>query len=377
MGSQNKIERSNLTRQVDMLLPQLLEAVTAVLKSGKYVLGETLKTFEESFAEYVGTKYAVGVASGTEALYLSLRALDIGAGDEVVTTPFTAVPTISAIVMTGAQPVFADIDPITFTIAPKSINAVISSRTKAIIPVHLYGLMADMDAISDIAEQHAIPVIEDAAQAHGSQLHGRHAGSIGLMGCFSFYPTKNLGGFGDGGLITTNNEKIAEKLFLLRNYGQTSPYTTTINGINTRLDDIQAAMLLVKLPYLDKWNQRRQEIAEIYHQKLIIPEIEISIIPEGYKSNYHVFVIRAKQRDELWNYLEDNGIQANVYYPLPGHLQESNIHLGYSKGDFPIAEEASGNVLALPMFPELSNEEIDIVVEYIHKFYAINKIIPE
>lgn len=372
MESQNKIERCNLTRQVDTLLPQFVEELTSVLKSGRYVLGEKLKIFEERFAQYVGTKYAVGVASGTEALYLSLRVLDIGVGDEVITTPFTAVPTISAIIMTGALPVFADIDPRTFTISPVSINNAITNRTKAIIPVHIYGLMADMNAIVDIANQYELPIIEDAAQAHGSQFYGHQAGSIGLMGCFSFYPTKNLGGFGDGGLITTNNEKIFEKLTLLRNYGQTSPYTTTINGVNTRLDEIQAALLLIKLPYLDRWNMRRQEIADIYNQKITIPEISIPTIPEGYKSNYHVFVVRAEQRDKLWKYLESHGVQSNIYYPIPNHLQESTKYLGYLKGDFPVAELAADSVIALPMFPELKDEEIEVVIKKIHKFYGYN-----
>ncbi len=365
-----KIERCNLTRQVNALLPQYIEEVTNIFQSGKYVLGHKLQMFERTFAQYVGTTYGVGVASGTDALYLSLRVLDIGMGDEVITTPFTAVPTISAIIMTGAKPIFADVDPDTFTIAPESIEKVITKHTKAIIPVHLYGLMADMNAIMNIGNRYSIPIIEDAAQAHGSSLNDRQAGSIGLMGCFSFYPTKNLGGFGDGGLITTNNKQIFDKLILLRNYGQTSPYTTIINGVNTRLDEIQAALLLIKLPYLDAWNQRRNEIANIYTQRLTIPDVKVPVLPQQYKSNYHIFTITAERRDALWRYLEDNAIQSNVYYPIPNHLQESNKYLGYKKGDFPVAESLSDSVIALPMFPELEDEEVNIVIDRIHEFYG-------
>jgi dTDP-4-amino-4,6-dideoxygalactose transaminase len=351
-------------------MPELTAAMAEVLRSGRYVLGDRGRSFEEKFAAYVGVPHAVGVASGTEAIYLALKALGVENGAEVVTTPFTAVPTISAILMAGGRPVFADIAPDTFNINPAGIEAVLSERTAAVLPVHLYGQTADMDPILESAGRRGVPVVEDAAQAHGSLYRGRQAGSMGIAGCFSFYPTKNLGAYGDGGLLTTTDEALAERFRLLRNYGQVSPYETVVNGVNSRLDEMQAALLEIKLARLEEWNERRRRIAALYRELIRIEEITHPVVRPENVPNYHVYVVRARFRDELWRHLESNGVQSNVYYPIPAHLQQANEFLGYRRGDFPEAERASREVLALPMFPELRDDEVAVVARTILEFYG-------
>ena len=365
-----KVERCNLRRQTEELLPELLRVTEEVLRSGVYILGPQLEAFEEEFARWLGRRFAVGVASGTEALVLALLAVGVRPGDEVITTPFTAIPTVAAIAITGARPVFVDIEPETYTLNPELLPAAITPRTRAIVPVHLFGHCAEMEPILEIARTRGIPVIEDAAQAHGSLYRGQLAGTFGTLACFSFYPTKNLGAYGDAGIVVTDDEDLAHRLRLLRNYGQVSPYRSELSGYNSRLDELQAAFLRVKLPHLMQWNRRREQLAHLYRQLVQIPEIHHPCVRPGHCPNWHVYVVRAQRRDELWRYLEDNGIQANVYYPLPLHLQPAYRHLGYREGDFPEAERASQQVLALPMYPELTQNELEQVAAAICRFYG-------
>lgn len=364
-----RIWRCDLTKQTEPLIDELMQVTKEILMSGRYVLGEKLVTFEKEFAAYCETRFCVGVASGTEALYLALMALDIKSGDEVITTPFTAIPTFSAILMTGATPVLADIDPLTFNIRPEEIRKKITPKTKAIMPVHLFGQMANMDEIVALAQQHNIHLIEDAAQAHGSKYKGKLSGAFGIMSCYSFYPTKNLGACGDAGAIVTNDQKIYDKLKLLRNYGQESLYRTIINGVNSRLDELQAAYLSIKLKHLNAWNLQRTKLAALYEKNLpaeyITPPAQLAHTTQ----NYHVYVVRAQHRDRLQSYLETKGIQTNVYYPVPLHLQKSNTFLGLHAGDLPVAEKASLEVLALPMYPEMSENIVLEVCDEIRNFY--------
>lgn len=365
-----KVERCNLRRQTEELLPELLHVAEEVLRSGVYILGPQLEAFEREFAQWLGRRFACGVASGTEALALALVAVGVGPGDEVITTPFTALPTIAAIAMIGARPVFVDIEPETYTLNPELLPAALSQRTRAVVPVHLFGHCAEMEPILAIARSAGIPVIEDAAQAHGSLYQGRAAGTFGTIGCFSFYPTKNLGAYGDAGAVVTDDEELDHRLRLLRNYGQVSLYRSVLSGYNSRLDELQAAFLRVKLRHVERWNQRRERLAQLYRQYLDIPEIQHPRVRPEHRSNWHVYVVRAERRDELWRYLEANGIQANVYYPLPAHLQPAYTHLGYREGNFPEAEQAARHVLALPMYPELTEEELEHVALTIRRFYG-------
>ncbi len=365
-----KIWRCDLQAHARAFIDEYLEVTREVLLSGRYVLAERLQTFEKKFADYCGLEYAVGVASGTEAIYLALAALDVKAGDEVITTPFTAIPTFSAIVMTGARAVFADVDANTFNINPDLIESKITPRTKVIMPVHLFGQMAEMEKVNTIAQKHNVKVVEDAAQAHGSLYRGRMAGHFSSIACYSFYPTKNLGAFGDAGAVVTDDAAYYDKLKLLRNYGQETLYRTSINGINSRLDELQAAYLTIKLSHLDEWNARRAALAKVYQENLPVEFITPPFALSHTVQNYHVYVVRASRRDGLQKYLEnEHGIQTNVYYPVPLHLQRSNALLGYHPGDFPEAERACDEVLALPMYPEMKPEIAIIVCAAIKKFY--------
>lgn len=366
-----KIPSFDLKRQYQLIKQEIDEAVQKVLESGQFILGENVKLLEEEIAKYCGVKYAVGVASGTDALLLSLRACGIGPGDEVITTPFTFFATAEVISNLGARPVFVDIEPETFNIDTEKIERVITEKTKAIIPVHIFGQMCDMNRIREIGDKYGFYVIEDACQAIGAIYDGRKSGSIGDTGCFSFFPTKNLGGYGDGGIITTNNSQLEEKFLLLRGHGSKKKYYHEELGYNSRLDELQAAILRVKLRHLDEWILRRQEIANLYTSLLSdIPYIVTPIVKEGRTHTFHQYVIRAKDRDSLQKYLADFGIGSTVYYPLPLHLQAVYKDLGYKLGDFPEAEKASNEVLALPMWPELKDEEVKEVVEVIRDFYG-------
>jgi dTDP-4-amino-4,6-dideoxygalactose transaminase len=359
----------DLKRQYRNLSSELLPILEEVMAKGQFILGENVELLEKELADYCGTKYAVGVASGTDALLLSLEALGIGEGDEVITTPFTFFATSEVISLLKAKPVFVDIDSKTFNIDPDKIEDAITTKTKAVIPVHLFGQMAEMDDIEYLAEKYDLYIIEDACQAIGAEYKGRRAGSIGDTGCFSFFPTKNLGAFGDGGLITTNDEKLYEKIKLLRVHGSRKKYYHELIGHNSRLDEIQAAILRVKLKYLDNWIERRIEIAKIYSEGLKDLDVTVPEVKPYLRHVYHQYVIRTKHRDELQEYLSNKGIGTAIYYPLPLHLQECYKDLGYREGDLPEAEKASKEVIALPMWPELTNEEVNYIVESIREFF--------
>lgn len=357
------------------LLPQYLDhkaeidtAIDRVLGSGRYTLATEVARFEGEFAEYMGTSHAVGVANATDGLTLSLKALGIGPGDEVITTPFTAIPTCSAIIAAGATPVFTDVKVDTFLMDLDQIPQLTTSNTKAVMPVHIFGNVVDIERLREVVPAH-IPIIEDAAQAHGSLLRGNKAGSLGTMGVFSFYPTKNLGGYGDGGMVVTGDPKLAEQLRLLRMYGMTDKDQIIINGVNSRLDELQAAILRVKLPYLDKMNKRRRVIADRYRSELH-PDLFIhQLIPDGVVSNYHVLVTRFNgDRQGLIAHLEGAEIQTNIYYSLPLHLQEANRFLGYHRGDLPATEQLCDEVIALPLYPELPEESLNAVIREINTF---------
>ncbi len=368
IGNNLEIPVFDLKRQYKYLKTELDNAFTNVFESGAFVLGENVRLFEEEFANYLGAGFAVGVGSGTEALHLSLKACDIGPGDEVITVPNTAVPTISAISFAGARPVLVDVTPDTYTIDTKKIEKKITNKTKAILPVHLYGHTAEMEQIMRLAKAHNLRIIEDACQAHGAQYNGKNAGTLGDIGCFSFYPTKNLGAYGDGGIVVTNNEELYNKLIMLRNYGEVKKFTSKIEGFNSRLDEIQAAVLRVKLKHLDTWTNRRREIATLYQQLLFNSKVQLPCERQWAKHVYHLFVIRINKRDALKDYLQERGVGTHIHYPIPIHLQEAYEKLGYKTGDFPISERNAGEILSLPIYPELTTEEIEEVASLIMEF---------
>ncbi len=403
----------DLKRQNQNIARELDKAIKEVIDSGVYILGPKVAEFERAFAKYLGVKYAVGLACGTDALTLALLSLDIGKGDEVI-MPANAYPTAFAVAASFASPKLVDIDPQTYNINPDLIPQAISKKTKAIIAVHLYGQPAEMRKIMEIGRKYHLPVIEDCAQAHGSsiryQVSGirygvdeskilntyylipntkkdprqdtltkkdksryrwKKVGSIGDIGCFSFYPTKNLGCFGDGGMAVTNCEELAKKIRLLRMYGEEKRYQSIILGRNSRLDELQAAILLVKLKYLDNWNEKRRKIAKLYESICHPDRASLTGRVEGssnIKHVYHLFVIRAKERDKLRKYLWEHGIQTAIHYPIPIHLVPSFKFLGYKEGGFPESEKASGEILSLPMWPELENNEIKRVIGAIQRF---------
>lgn len=360
----------DLKRHYATIKPEIDRAVSRVLESGWYILGKELEQFEERFAAFVGSQYAVGVGSGTEAIQLALMAAGVGYGDEVITAPNTAVPTLSAITAAGAIPVFADVDENTFCINPELIEGRITERTKAIVPVHLYGQVCAMPQICEIAERHGLAVVEDCAQAHGARLGTQNAGTFGDFGAFSFYPSKNLGAFGDAGAVVTDDPQKAEQLRFLRNYGQTERYYHKVKGINSRLDEMQAAILSVKLGYIEEWNQRRREIAALFEENIKNDFVQL---PEQNQDNEHVFhlyVVRSSHRDELRAFLQDNGIGIQIHYPVPCHLQEAYAELQYKPGDFPVAERCAAQVLSLPNYPELSDEEVLYICDMINRFKA-------
>jgi dTDP-4-amino-4,6-dideoxygalactose transaminase len=330
-----------------------------------------LEKFEKQFAEYVGVKYCIGVASGTDALHLSLRALGIGPGDEVLIPANTFVATAYAILYVNAKPVLIDINPNTYNIDVTLIEQKITKKTKAIIPVHLYGQPAEMDTISKMAKKYGLSIIEDACQAHGASYRKKQTGNLGTLGTFSFYVSKNLGAFGDGGAITTNSATLAKKLKRLREYGETSRYSYEEVGFNSRLDAVQAAILSVKLKHLDKWNSQRQQIAR-YYNKRFRAELPSIITPstENISSHvYHLYVIQTQKRNKLLKYLAEKGIQAAIHYPIPLHLQHSLQSLKYKQGDFPITEKIAGEILSLPMYPQLSKKQQDYIVESVSSFF--------
>jgi dTDP-4-amino-4,6-dideoxygalactose transaminase len=339
------------------------QAIQRVVNTARFILGDEVESFEREFADFSRAGYAVGVGSGTDALYLALKAFDIGIGDEVITTPMTFIATAEAISLCGATPVFADVNLETHNIDPTRLKPVITSRTKAIIPVHIHGQPADMDPILEIAQQNKLFVIEDAAQAHGADYKGHRIGTLGDLSCFSFYPGKNLGAYGDAGIITTNNLELAGKIKLLRDHGRTSKYEHKILSFNWRIDALQAAILRAKLPHLEGWNRRRQEIASLYNQLLEGAPILKPFLSDDIKSVWHHYAINVENRDIVLEKLKSEGIEAGIHYPLPLHLQPAYRFLGYKSGDFPSAEKIAQTTLSLPIYPTLNNSQINFIAE--------------
>jgi dTDP-4-amino-4,6-dideoxygalactose transaminase len=366
----------DLKQQHEPLREELRAAVERVFDTQQFVLGPEVSALEAELAEYCQVKHAVGCASGSDALLLALMALDVRAGDEVITTPHTFFATGGAVARLGARPVFVDVDPRTYNIRPDLIEAAINERTRAIIPVHLYGQCAEMDAINELAARHRLPVIEDAAQAIGAEDAGRRAGSMGRIGCFSFYPSKNLGAAGEAGLLTMNDDRLAERLRALRIHGGLTEYLHQEVGFNSRLDALQAAVLRVKLPHLEAWTQARRERAESYGLLLMSARLSFPVKPpyvrEAVRHVYHLYVVRvpAEVRDPLMAHLRAHGVGTKVYYPVPLHRQECFRQLGYAAGALPEAERAARETLALPMFPELTLEQQQYVVDVLARFQA-------
>ena len=360
----------DLKAQYATIKDEILSAVSEVLESQQCIGGPKIEQLEKQVAQVSDCKFAVGVSSGTDAILNSLMSLDIGNGDEVITTPFTFFATAGCIARTGAKPVFVDIDAKTYNINPALVEAAVTKKTKAIMPVHLYGQMADMDPIMEIAAKHNLTVIEDAAQSIGCSYKEKKAGSIGTTGCFSFYPSKNLGAIGDGGMIVTNDEKLYDRLKVMRNHGQTGQYEHKYIGGNFRLDAIQAAALIVKLKYLDQWSQARRKNAAYYNEKFADTLIQTPYIDPDRVSIYNQYIIRVPKRDELMSHLREKGIGCCIYYPLGLHLQQCFEYLGYKEGDFGETEKAAKEVLALPVYPELTNEMMDYVAETAIEFLS-------
>lgn len=371
----------DLKAQYSTIKKEIGLAIKEVLESQYFILGPKVEELEKKIAAYSETKFAIGVSSGTDALLVSLMALDIKPGDEIITTPFTFFSTAGVIARLNATPVFVDIDPVTYNIDPQKIESAVTEKTKAIIPVHLFGQCADMDPILEIAKKFSLYIIEDAAQTIGAEYKAKRAGSLGDLGAFSFFPSKNLGGYGDGGMVVTNNENLYEKIKSLRVHGSKPKYYHKIVGGNFRLDAIQAAVLNVKLKYLDQWSQKRRENADFFDRRFketgLINNGHINTPVPVYKNNgsknYHIYnqyTIQAKERNKLREFLKENGIGAEIYYPLPLHLQECFKNLGHKKGDLPVSEEASETVLSIPVYPELNDEQKEYIVQKISEFHA-------
>jgi len=351
----------DLKAQYQSIKPEIDAAIARVLESCQFVLGSEVASFEQEFARYSGTTECIALNSGTSALHLALLAAGVGPGDEVVTVPFTFVASVSAVVYTGARPVLVDIDPRSFTIDVAAIEKAITPRTKVILPVHLYGQTADMDPIMEIARRHRLIVIEDAAQAHGAQYKGRPAGSIGDIACFSFYPGKNLGAYGEGGAVTTNNPEFARTIRMLRDWGQDRKYHHVLRGYNYRMEGFQGAILGVKLRHLEAWTAARRRVVSKYNQLLADSGMETPREMPWGRHVYHVYTVRTRERTSLQQALESAGIQTGVHYPVPVHLQPAYSDLGYGPGSFPESEKAASEVLSLPLYPEMVDDQIEQV----------------
>ncbi|MFC1979981.1 DegT/DnrJ/EryC1/StrS family aminotransferase [Chloroflexota bacterium] len=358
----------DLKSQYASIKDEIDVAIQNTVNQGQFILGHNVEAFEEEFAAYCGAKYCVGVSSGTSALFLALVACGIEEGNEVITTPNTFIATALAISYTRAKPIFVDIDPETYNIDVSQIEEKITSRTKAIVPVHLYGQPADMDPIIKLAQRYGLKVIEDACQAHGAEYRGGKTGSIGDCGCFSFYPTKNLGAYGDGGAVVTNDSGVTSKIATLRNYGQYARYYHDLLGYNARLDEIQAAILRVKLRHLDNWNERRRRNANYYNELLSDAAIVLPKEADYAKHIYHLYVVRSKNREKLQLHLSREGIVTLIHFPIPIHLQKAYASLQYRRGDFPVAEESANEVLSLPVYPEMEREWTERIANAILEF---------
>lgn len=376
-----KVPLLDLKKQYQSIKEEILAVVNEIFESQYFILGPKVAALEKEIAQYCAAKHAVGVSSGSDALLIALMAADIGPGDRVLTTTYTFFATAGSIARTGARPILVDIDPQTFNISPKSIEKTLGAmtpreleRVKAIIPVHLYGQCADMDSVKEIAARYHLTVIEDAAQAIGAEYQGKRAGSMGDFGCFSFFPSKNLGAFGDGGIVTTNSDEMFDKLRILRGHGSHPKYYHKIIGGNFRLDALQAAIVSVKLQYLDKWTEARQENARKYRELFVDAGLDTSVDLPVEKEDRHIYnqfiIMLADRRDALHRYLQEAGIGTEIYYPVPMHLQECFAYLNYKEGDFPVAERAARHSLALPVYPELSDDQQAYVVGKIKEFYS-------
>ena len=349
---------------------EINQAISKVVQETDFILGREVRLFEEEFAAFCGARYAIGVDSGTSALELALRAFDIGPGDEVITAANSFIASALGISHAGAKPVFVDVDPYTYTLDVTGIERAITRRTKAMLPVHLYGHPAPMDPIRQLADKHGLAVIEDACQAHGARYKGKRVGSLGHAAAFSFYPGKNLGAYGDGGMVVTSDRKVAKRLEMLRNYGQKEKYKHLFRGYNRRLDTIQAAILRVKLKYLEKWNAARRWNAKLYRKHLEGNGVVVPGEAGGAEAVWHLYVIRAEQRDALKDHLAAKGIHVGIHYPIPIHLQPAYEDLGYNRGDFPVTEAYADRILSLPMYAELTAEQIEQVSSAISEFLA-------
>jgi dTDP-4-amino-4,6-dideoxygalactose transaminase len=368
-----EIPSFSLKRHNPELKDDLMQALDLVIDRGQFILGENVSAFEEEIARLCGVEFGVGVANGSDALYLSLLALEIGPGDEVITTPFTFFATAGAVTRTGARPVFADIDTATWNLDPELVEAKVTPRTRAIMPVHLYGCPAEMNPLMALAEKYNLKVIEDAAQAIGAVYKGKKIGAFGDTACFSFFPTKNLGAFGDAGMVVTDSPAVADKIKLLRVHGARPKYYHQLLGVNSRLDELQAAVLRIKLKSLTHWNTRRRDIADLYHILLQEPAekglLKLPVEPAGLEHIYHQYTIQTSEREQLRTWLQERGIGSTVYYPQPLHLQKVFESYGYREGDFPVSEKAAREVLSLPMFPELADDEVKIVADAVIEFF--------
>ena len=365
-----KVPLLDLNAQYAPIIENIRKAIDEVISTHKYILGPQVKEFEEKVAEYCEAKHAIGCASGTDALVLALKALEIGKDDEVITTPFTFFATAGSIHRVGAKPVFVDIKADTFNIDPEKIEAAITEKTKAIMPVHLFGQPAEMDKIMEIARKHGLKVIEDNAQGIGARFEGKVAGTIGDIGTLSFFPSKNLGAMGDGGMCLTNNDELAAKLRQLRVHGENPKYFHKWVGLNSRLDTLQAAVLLQKLPHLENWSEARRKNAEYYYEKMKnIPAIQLPVIHKKAKTIYNQFTLIVENRDGLLSYLKENEIGCAIYYPKPLHIQECFSYLNYKEGDLPVAERLAKKVISIPIFSELTTEQQDYVISKIEEFY--------
>lgn len=359
----------DLKAQCQAIAGEITEAMGRVVANADFILGKDVERFEQEFADFCEASYGVGLDSGTSALELALRAFGIGEGDEVITVSHTFIATAAAISYTGARPVLVDVDHDTYNIDAGKIEPAITPRTRAIVPVHIYGQASDLDPILAIARKHNLVVIEDACQAHGARYKGKRVGALGDAGCFSFYPGKNLGAYGDAGIVVTNNQKVAERIKLLRNYGQPQKYHHVTMGYNRRLDSLQAAVLRVKLPYLDAWNASRQHAVRLYNDLLKDAEgIRTPYCAEESSHVYHLYVIQHPSRDRLMSYLREQGVFTGLHYPTPVHLQPCYEHLGMHAGSLPISEAAASRVISLPMFAEITQEQIEYVCDQIKRF---------
>ena len=364
-----KVPFLDLRREYKTLKKDIDSALSRVVSSGNYILGQEVQEFEKTFAKYIGVKYAIGVGSGTEALQLALLASGVKSGDEVITAANTCGPTISAIMAAGAVPVLIDVDPQNYCLNVSEVARKITRKTKAIVPVHLYGQVVDLNPIMDLSKQYSVSIIEDCAQAHGARYKTKKAGSIGDAGAFSFYPTKNMGAFGDGGIITTNSRDLANKCRLLRNYGQKNRYEHELAGFNSRLDELQAAILRIKLGKLDEWNMRRREIAKKYNYGIDNPNISLPIEMSYAYHIYHLYVIRVKSRKTFMSFLAKYGISTLIHYPIPMHRQRFYIELINKRDHFPVADELATQIISLPLYPYLKEEEVNHIIKVVNSYY--------